>query len=376
MNEQELRERFATAEVPPSRLGVDSVLRAGRRRVARRRSGQAAVGVALAVTVLVGVPSVLTRNRAQPPEKPVLPVAPATPVACQASKLPAPAGVVGVTVEGVDPTGRYVVGNGTVGQDFRPIRWADGKAEAMPVGGSASRQATAVNAEGVVVGLISDGKTSEVFRYENGGYTALQLPEGDMHPFPEPAINAGGDVVINVKPKGGGDSYAVVWESGSPSSTRLPLPEGAQVHDITDDGTVVGAMYEDGQAVAGYAWDQQGNGRKLEVPDGQTAAAYAAQDDVAVGGLWPDEAATRWDIRTGRLITRVVDREALGPATATNADGWIVGEGAVHRGSERLVLPVPKGGTASAQAVSDTGLVAGHVTGKDGKNLGPYVWQC
>lgn len=303
-DEEELRDRLRAVDVPATRIEIDALVQAGRRRAFRRHSVQGAGGVALAAAVLAAVPSIVTAAGTHPGAAPAggrsvaatasadgTPTAAArttsaprtTPAAsaggCPATELPVPAGMTDVTAGGVDPTGRYIVGNAVVGQDFRPVLWTDGTPRALPVPGR-SVQVTAVNASGIAVGLVEDGEQEYVFRYEDGAYTRLRTPAGKWHVYPTPAVNASGDVVINAEPRGnsgGKDSIVLLWRAGSTAAVKLPLPAGANVHAITDDGTVVGAMYRNGVAKAAYVWDQRGRGRKLAVPAGETGAAYAAQ---------------------------------------------------------------------------------------------------
>ncbi|WP_446215343.1 hypothetical protein [Micromonospora sp. IBHARD004] len=384
--EQELRDRLEAVDVPRSRIEMDALVRAGRRRAFRRRSVQAAGGVALATAVLLAVPPILTRAGAQPtvPAGPGPASASAEATAstrpaslCRMTELPVPSGLKDVTAVAVDPTGKYVVGNGVVGQDFRPILWADGQPQALPMLGQ-SVQVTAVNANGVVVGLVQDGQQEYVFRYENGAYTRLLTPPGNWHPYPTPAINGSSDVIINVEPRGnsgGKDSIVLLWKAGSTTAVKLPLPAGANAQDINDDGTIVGAMYKDGLATVAYAWDQQGNGRKLKLPAGQRAAAYAAQGDWATGGMWPSGAGALWNLQTGE-VTKLGTH---GPGEAVNASGWVVASGAVLRDGAVVELAVPSGQTSRAAGVSDTGLVVGQALTKardDDQNLGPRVWRC
>ncbi|MFI7429789.1 hypothetical protein ACIBPB_22585 [Micromonospora sp. NPDC049836] len=406
--EQELRARFEAVEVPPSRLEVDALVRAGRRRAFRHRSFQGAGGVALATAVLLAAPSILTdAGGAQPaagpadpsaatgpaarPATPPAPTEPAVPasaggasraptapgVSCPVTELPVPPGMTDVAVAAVDPTGRYVVGNSTVGQNFRPVLWTDGQPRALPVTAE-SVQATAVNPAGVVVGLVQDGPVEYVFRYEKGRYTRLRTPAGNWHVYPSPAINEAGDIVINAEPSGnvgGKGSIVLLWRAGSTAARKLPLPQGANAFAVTDDGTIVGAMYRDGTAVAGYAWDQRGKGRKLAAPAGEKAAAYAARGGWATGGLWPSQTAARWDLRTGK----VDQLKTAGPGDAVNAAGWVVAQGSLVSAGGPVGLDVPSGQRAVAVAVSDTGLVVGQARSDDGagrQNLGPRAWRC
>ncbi|MGC3862985.1 hypothetical protein ACPSM1_22665 [Micromonospora chersina] len=387
-DEQELRDRLRAIQVPASRIEIDGLVRAGRRRAFRRRSVAGAGGVAVATALLLTAPSVLTTAGARPDAAPVGAspaatgptgggtTAAASPASCQPSELPLPPGMRNVTAAGVDPTGRYVVGNDVVGQDFRPVLWTDGKPQALPVPGR-SVEVTAVNAAGVAVGLVQDGRQEYVFRYQSGASTRLRTPPGNWHVYPRPAINAAGDVVINAEPtgnSGGEDSVVLLWRAGATQAVRLPLPDGANAFDITDDGTIVGALYRDGVASAAYAWDQQGKGRKLAAPAGETAAGYAAQGDWATGGLWPSRSAALWNLRTGALTRLTTD----GPGDAVNASGWVVAAGVLLRDGAAVELRVPGGRTGLAVAVSDTGLVVGLARpGDDGaENAGPRVWRC
>ena len=384
-DEQELRDRLAAVDVPSSRIEVEGLVRAGRRRTVRRRAAQT-VGAALAVGTLLSAPSVLARTgpgptttTAQRTGAPVATTASAeaaaAPRSCRMSKLPVPAGLKNVSVSGVDPTGTYIVGNGLSGQDFRPVLWTAGQARALPMPG-ASVEMSAVNARGVAVGLVNDGSEEYVVRYENGKVTKLDLPDGNWHPYPVPAINAAGDVLVNVEPQGnsgGKDSIVLLWKAGSTTAVRLPLPEGANAHDLTDDGTIIGSMYEDGLAVAAYAWNERGEGRKLDSPKGMRAAGYAGQGDWATGGLWPDGTAALWNLRTGKIV----QLDFPGPGDAVNSAGWVTVAGAVVRDGEAVKLPAPKGETGKATGLSDTGLVVGHTVGAgDGRGKGPRTWQC
>lgn len=387
--EQELRDQFWTADVPHSRIEVEAMVRAGRKQVARRRAGRAVAGAGLAAAVLVAVPSVLSRAGAQP-----APIAGAGPAStssaaspggpCRTTELRVPSGMANAKPTAVDPTGRYIVGYSTKKQDFRPILWTDGKPQALPLIAE-SVQPTAVNASGVVVGLASNGQDDYVFRYENGQYTKLKTPPGKWHPYPDPAINADGDVVINAEPQGnveGKGEISLLWKAGSTTATRLPLPAGADVYDIADDGTIVGRVSV-GQLAVGYVWDQQGHGRKLETPAGKSTAAYAVEGDWATGGQWPDLIPALWNIRTGqRTKLDVVPPKGKGtlgqdpgPATAVNASGMIVAGGLVLRDGRKVALEVPSGESARAEAAADNGLVVGVSVAPD-ESSRPRTWSC
>ncbi|GAA2630090.1 hypothetical protein [Paractinoplanes durhamensis] len=406
MNEErELRSRLEELDVPPSRVEMDEVLRAGRKRSARRTTTRAATGAAVAIGLLLGAPPVLSAawndvkvdvgpsTSVSPSVDPDLPVDPTPtrsartgPIACQMRTLPVPKGLSGVEITAVDPAGKYIVGNATTKQNFKPILWTGGKAQALSIPGK-SVQLSDVNAAGQVVGMITIGNEDYPFRWQNGSYQMLKLPAGDWHAYPVPRINAGGEVVLNVEPKGntgGKDSFAIVWTAGSTKATKVPLPKGANALDINDDGTLVGAIYEGEQGATGaWAWDQQGRGRELKPDAGETAAGYHTQGDWAAGGLWPSMEPGLWNLRTGKLTHLKTPPDAdlapamdgVGAADAVNALGWVVSGGYVLLEDGPLKLPVPAGRTAWASAVADTGLVAGTLK-NDVYNLGVAVWQC
>lgn len=383
MNEQDLSDRLHAVEVPPSRVLVESVLTAGRRRAVRRRGAQVTGAVVLAGGVLLAVPLIVPRAGVAPP---VTPVAPASPVAvskaaprmsaanaaknvtCRPAALKAPAGIKGITIAGVDPTGRYIIGNGLVGQNFRPVLWTDGVPKALPVIAQ-SVQTTDVNSAGTVVGESSSGANTWLFKYENGTYTKLRLPAGNWNPYPVPTINSTGDVLINIEPRnnsGGKGSKVLMWKAGSTTPVVLPLPTGANGLGLKDDGTIVGALYKDGTAVGAYLWTQQGHATRLATPAGKTSAAYGVRGDWAVGGLWDPGTAALWNLRTGKVVALVGQ-----PATKVNSQGWAVVDAAVARGDGIVTeLPLPGDKEGSAEAISDTGLVIGH--GDDGL----HTWQC
>ncbi|MEU4688351.1 hypothetical protein [Actinoplanes sp. NPDC023714] len=396
-DERRLREGLEAIAVPATRIRVEAVLPAARKQRFRRNAARTAAGAALAVGVLVAVPAVLLRPSAATPLPAQRPSSSPSPspaaVACRMTKLPFPEGLDNAVAEGVDPTGRYVVGNGTEGQDFRPVLWTGGRAVALPLNAD-SVQATAVNAAGVVVGLATRDNRDTVFRFAGGRYTELKLPKGRWHPYPEPAINAAGDVVINAEPQGnsGGEGViALLWPAGSTDAVRLPLPEGAHVVDILDDGRMAGGIYQDGSAHTPYVWDRQGRGQKLRVPSGHTGTAYAISGDWVTGGIWEPGSAALWNLRTGDLTQTKGDQN---PGMSVNASGWLTdGEGQVIRNGKATRMPSGGGRkVAYANDISDTGLVVGHVvderTDAEGQELRdaggtipkapqfPATWQC
>ncbi|KUL32643.1 hypothetical protein [Actinoplanes awajinensis] len=394
--EQALRERLAAIATPPSRISMDTVLPAARQRVRRRRAVWAGAGAALTVGALLAVPKVLLSD-AGPDNRPALPAATSAPVAhpagCRPRTLPVPDGITDMEAESVDPTGRYIVGNATVKHVFRPVLWTDGVPRLLPVP-VGSVQVTGVNASGVVVGLVNDGAGGgSVFRFEDGQYTVLGMPAGNWSPYPGAMINTAGDVLVNAEPATAGENngkgtIVLLWKAGATTPVRLPLPAGATVDDLADDGTMVGGLYRDGAGVAGYRWDQRGGARKLSAPAGKVTLASASRGDWVTGSVWGQGEAARWNLRTGEFRQFP---QRFGPGIAVNDDGWVVTQqGALIRDGAVADLPVGGGGrTAKARALTDDGLVVGSIAvepeaGRSGSlafltasgQTLPQIWQC
>lgn len=377
-DEQNLRDRLEAVAVPPTRLEVEALVAAGRRRVFRRRSWQAAGGVALATGALVAVPTMVIGDPAPPPPPVAGPTTPVQPKTCRDSALPVPAGVTGASATGVDPSGRYIIGHHFKGQNFQPLMWTDGVPRKLPLE-APSMQLSSINANGEAAGLAEGPDLQYAFRYENGRYTRLSTPPGKSYVYAYPVMNAAGDIVINAKPPGESaskNSVALLYRAGASTPVTVSLPPGSLVYDITDDGTIVGSV-KNGSAKSAYAWDRNGHGRKLESVPGHDSIAYAAEGDWATGGLWPasgEAIPARWNLRTGRL-TQLTTAE--GPGLALNGEGWVLTSGELVRDGKDVPLPAPPNQTAEPLGLSNTGLVVGHTASPDGKTIiAPHAWQC
>ncbi|WP_306211727.1 hypothetical protein [Actinoplanes sp. RD1] len=375
MIEDELRERFGTVATPPSRLRVDELVAGGRRTARRRRALQAAGGAALAVGVLVAVPSFVWGGTRAAPVAGTGAV-----VRCEAAKLPVPAGLTQVELQAVDPGGRYVIGNdvrvstGTTdaGKPDRigtsqPVLWTDGSPTALPKGGKKSVYAAGVNASGTVIAMGGDDTAWDtVLRYTAGVPTELRLPAGDWSVRMFPSINAAGDVVATVGPVGsvvvGGT--VLLWKAGSTEPTRLPLPAGAQSRRLGDDGRIFGFMSD---GASSWAWDQRGTGTRLDAPAGQTATLSTARGDYATGTLSPSGEVGRWNVRTGEFRRIPINA----PVDSVNGQGWLIIDSAVYRTDADVELAAVDGVAGSARDLSDTGAVVGTA----GTNV-PVRWTC
>jgi hypothetical protein len=399
--DNDVRDRLSAVEVPPTGLRVDALVAGGRRRVRRRRMLQAGCGVALAAGLLIGAPSLLPRAGGAGPDQ-----AAATPqsstaagprepradprlptLRCEGTRLPVPAGMTAVRPVAVDPGGRYVLGNdyrdsdasdaagklAGVG-DSQPVLWTDGVPQALPKKGDWV-SGNAVNAGGVVVALAGrkDKWADSVLRYTGGVPQKLRPPAGKWT-FRSAMINATGDIIVNASRTSGSEFHidaVMLWKAGSPTATKLPLPTGAEVTDLTDTGKLVGTKFTGtGMAALGsYVWDQRGEGRELTDPAGQHGSVSEAGGDWATGNLWPSGAVARWNLTTGEVTELPVDA----PAQGINSAGWIASAGTILRDDANVELGLAGGVEGDPLKVSDTGLVVGLPA--DG-SPGVLTWRC
>jgi hypothetical protein len=407
MDEDDVRVLLSDADVPPVGVDIADVVRRGDRKIRRRRTTEVAASVAIAAALVAVVVMPLALHAQVNRRAGAAPLAsisgspaasPATPAGspaangvtktCAASALPVPDGMNEVDATVVDPSGRYIGGGMQKGEDFVPVLWTDGKPQRFPVYNS-SVEIAAINVHGVVVGLGNAGGASEdyVYRYDHGVTTKLTLPPGKWHVFAYPAINAAGDIVINVEPTGetGGEhSFAVIWRAGHDIATKIPLPKGANVDGINDDDIVIGGIYKEGYGVSAWAWDLKGKGRKLTVPAGMTGLAYQVSGDWATGGLWtgddsdPSAQVPLWNIKTGALTKIGNAKGARNIAGAVNSSGWVIdGNGDVNmNGVVAKLSPLVKGLNTIAKEIADNGLVVGSSDGSDDSTLSPAEWHC
>ncbi|GAB4046238.1 hypothetical protein [Catellatospora paridis] len=392
--ENEFRALLNDADVPPTGVDVGRVLHAGRRR-ARHRS-LAGVGGTLAVMLAVAgvVPLTLgPTGGGQSETDPTASGAAATagpsagPRTCTVTALAMPAEYQAwqnqpkfqrVEVNTADPTGRYIGGHAVIGQNLIPILWTDGVPQVLPIDPTTA-SIDAINEHGVVVGMAS--AAPRPYRYDHGTVTKLLPPPHKLFLYPQPYLNAAGDITMNAKPKAGYDDEAgtvvVWWRAGTRVPVVLPLSENARAQGIGDDGRIVGGTVGDAGALDAYLWDPRGDGRKLAGPAGTRTNAHAARGEWATGGAWRSgqqgPTVMLWNLRTGEA------RElAAGLGVGVNSSGWVVTSAptaTVLVDGVKLALPaVVAGGVAKAKAVADDGTVFGD--SYDGDDSVPVRWRC
>jgi uncharacterized membrane protein len=408
---------LAEEPLPPSGLDAATMVRAGRRRVRRRRLTTLAGAGALTAAALVAVPLAVSALSRPAPVTASLLAAPSTaaaaprpesappaPTSCTAQRLPVPAGVREAVVLDGDPAGRFHVGIGYAAGRTWALRWDGGRLTVLSPPAK-DVDSLVVNAAGVVAG--SGGTAAWV--YEDGAYRRLQeVPSGPDGGIQVTGINARGEVVGNQGITGKLKEGATVrfpwripvrWPAGEGSPRALPLPDGdldVAAQGIADDGTVVGQLTRRDEVPARSAdravsWTADGDLRELSPPRGagSSTGAHAVTGDWVVG--WSEaadtQAITRWNLRTGAVAT-VDDLAYVG---GVNRHGWLAGflraadgyetpafaaDGKVVRlPSVAGALPGKEG--PGAFTLSDDGRVLGGilVTGADERPLA-VRWTC
>jgi hypothetical protein len=414
-DEQDIRGLMQAAEIPPPSVDIAGVVDRGRRTVARRRTTGIAGAAGLALVLVTATVAVLEARSAAgrgPGTGPLagtrtvtIPTAtapagqPSTtpptvdpsgsrpaqsappPLICAPTALQVPGGYADVTADVIDPSGHYVGGHATVGENFVPILWTDGVPELLPIDAE-SVEISAVNAQGIAVGTIESNnyQDQQIFRYHAGVVTVLTSPVPETwNLYPVPHVNAAGTIVVNAEPPGetgGTGSIVIEWAPGATTGRTLSIPEVDDVLAIGDD-VLAGGSYPGGIGQDPLVWDLDGgNVRTLSAPQGTAALVYGVAGHFAVGGVWGpngDPLAALWDLNTGEY-THV---PLTGPLTSVNANGWTLNRDQVYAGGPVATLAPLPGTHASGvggMSIADDGTVAGGIEVKN--HSIPVIWHC
>ncbi|MFI6758601.1 hypothetical protein ACIBF5_05565 [Micromonospora sp. NPDC050417] len=440
-----LLEILAEEPPPPSRVNIAALVRVGRRRArARRLIGLGgAVGVTVAALAVVPVlVDVATRERLAPADEPVAQASaqpdPVAPTSCQPAPLPVPADTFSSQVLGGDPSGRYLVGTATGGnQRTSVLRWDDGRLQVLDIPVTDPTH-LAVNSRGDVAG---DGYFPKKLGGQAGAWTYrdsrfAELPTVSGPPVAVVGINERGDVLGTIRgaaplvmvspeskqgpvspttdvpnvpevPDATGRTkliQPVVWPGDQPDAVRsLPLPESlmvVNVQAVDDSGTVIGtgrsfsgspAGASGTLAMRGLIWAPDGSVRELAAPSGHgpDTVARSIRGDWVVGSYQSPAEPTvgaRWDLRTGEVRPM-----ALKYMTAVNRAGWAAGyvldererqAPAVAFDQRIMVLPIPakfdrNEGEPISVTISDDGRQIGSVLRTKGRSTSAaFRWTC
>jgi hypothetical protein len=402
--ESALRTLMRDEEIPPTRVDVMHVVRAGRR---AERRWRLATGT-LAVTAVVGavaIPATIAVRDRGPDGRGVTATSPDNPTPdmpkarCDVEEFAGPAqhgDVLNITA--VDPTGRYVVAtgfdNGTA--TVRPVLWVDGVPSVFDVPGAGQyAEPVAVNASGVVAGSSRSSEEGPfigfAWVYRDGQLDRLPAPAG-FESATATSINARGDIA-GIASKADGSS-AVVWPADARDRPRVldgPTPH-TEATAIADDGTVYGNANDDplfavnsGHA---YRWGPDGTAVELSTPEGLLGARVAGvRGNLAFGWAYSAHGTNampwipaRWDVRTGK-VTTYPQRE--GTVSAASDTGWLL-----LMTAGRPVIRIAPDGTATRLPVKLENLLSeGNWISDDGRtSIGlapasdsehtPVTWRC
>lgn len=286
---------------------------------------------------------------------------------CQMIALPTPEGTVS-SVNGADPTGRYMVGDASTGYPdyvFTGLLWKNGRLTEIDASSLQHVMLSMedVNRHGVAVGERTTDYGSfhkDAFIYRDGRFTMLPAPIQGAS-TDAVAINSRGDVVGNVT------GAVVVWPANRPGTVRvLTQPDGwtnATATDVDEDGTVVGYVggFPPGTP---YVWPAVGTPHPLPIPAGsEGGTADAIRLGMVAGNVFPPPtgpvnatAPTLWNLRTGSFTIR---SDVAAGAFSVNRWGTIGGGGAIIHADGRVV-PILSG--AFVNAMTDRGVGAGTTT--------------
>lgn len=298
-----------------------------------------------------------------------------------------------IEIEGIDPTGRYVVGHQWSAQGGHfPVRWDRGVAQRIDVGASGS--AVSVNSQGWTVGW-SDNPIGWMLLADET-VTPLPLPDGYSQAAPVD-INERGDILGSVTKRGAHFADYVVWSSGPDGAlivrllAKPALDAGAR--SIADDGTVLGVFVDDDQVEQGslrgqpYVWEPDGSGHELAPPDGVRFTSW-----MSVAGVWglteaDDGKLARWNVRTDEVS--IVDgfnaNGNLGmPVVSSRGVAYSGRLGILLIDGRAYELPFPEdlgvgNWIARVEAITPNGTVVTGVVQRPaqvGDETYPVVWRC
>jgi hypothetical protein len=173
----------------------------------------------------------------------------------------------------------------------------------------------------------------------------------------------------------------VLWPAGGGQPRELPLPAGYQgaAVGIADDGSVLAQASQQLSNTTSFRWTAQGVRQELPTTKpGNKALVTAVQGHWAAG--FESDPATgrsttvRWNLRTGAVqVLPSMD------VNAVNGRGDVAGQAGAHaalvRGTTLVTLPGLAAKASGAEALSDTGAVAGFA--RDATNaVHAVTWHC
>jgi hypothetical protein len=307
--------------------------------------------------------------------------APATAQTCGREALPIPEGLVSTRVSGMSDDGSVIAyyalpldQSWPDGLGAFPRLYAGGEVTEVDMPGDHPRLYD-VNASGEAAGYsVVDGRETP-YVWSGGVLTELTVIEDSGRAM---GINERGDVVGSSWSFEGG--IPVMWPADGSGPVELAIPEGSRsgvAHDIGDDGTAVGAVYNENGTATAYLWHPDGTGEALPAPEGaEPGEGFSIAVDVNgdwvsgtffVPGSGAAATGTRWNLAEGTAEVTELDDQVAVSAEGTVA-GYTLGtvtKAAYQEGETVVELPgvaVPEfGGDTAAEISADGTRIAGDV---------------
>lgn len=258
---------------------------------------------------------------------------PETAQACGMETLPIPEGLVSTGVSGMSDDGSVIAyyalpldQSWPDGLGAFPRLYADGEVTDVPMPGDHPRIRD-VNSSGNGTGYSTVEGDDVPYLWSDGALTELAIIEIGAR---AEGINEHGDVVGSGWSFDGG--IPLLWPADGSAPVELPMPEGATsgvAHDIADDGTAIGAVYNENGTATAYLWHPDGSGEALPAPEGADPGGFSIAVDINgdwasgtffVGGAGTQAMGVRWNLAEG-----TAERTALDDQIAVSADGTVAG---------------------------------------------------
>lgn len=292
---------------------------------------------------------------------------------CSVDKLDGPRGATNTQVTAGSSDGVEQVGYAQVDGETEAAWWSSGDSnDLLPDFEEASAAAVS---ESIVVGTGikpgEEGRSS--YLYYDGETRELEAPEGESARVSD--LNSAGESVGH-----GSDGSALQWSLGAENEPRELSSPHEQARALSNDeaGTVGGsAESEDGETMP-VIWDSEGEYRELPVLDGaEHSVVSSVSGDFAIGtsGSSPDGSP---DVLWNLSEDTVTELPGSLDANDVNGSGAIAataedGSAAVIDG-EVAELPDLAGGATKAEAIADSGEVAGASQDAEG-NWHAVIWS-
>ncbi|MFC3492654.1 hypothetical protein [Glycomyces rhizosphaerae] len=255
---------------------------------------------------------------------------------CVMETLPIPEGLLATGVSGMSDDGSVIAyyalpldQSWPDGLGAFPRLYSNGEVTEVPMPGDHPRIRD-VNSSGNGTGYSTGDNGRDVpYSWSGGALNELPLPGEDGGRAE--GINEGGDIVGSGQTFEGG--VPLLWPADGSDPVALAMPDGALsgvANDIGDDGTIIGAVYDENGTATAYTWDADGTGSPLPAPDGaQPGEGFSIATDLNgdwasgqffVPGSGSQPQGVRWNLAEGTAELTALERQV-----AVSSDGTVAG---------------------------------------------------